>query len=200
MAEPRDTRRDLRYIRWLWRNTKEPFRRVTEWAKQRNRIRRFSSAQKWARQMQEAAQRAKARAKFKAFRGRMRKKVEWLENNKDPEPSTASGVGTFDGKQVANWIIPWLEKSRRAGWRGYVVSGYRSPSYSTSLCYAMCGAPSCPGRCAGANSNHAGSSYPGGAIDVTDYYNFAVVQRQIGSPLQNRIGPSDLVHFSHNGY
>jgi hypothetical protein len=198
MADSNQRRK--RYIRWGLQNFKRPIRRLVKWAKVRDRIKRFSSLQQVARQKQEAARLRAGRLKWKALRYRFKKKVEWLENNKDSEPSTASGVGTFQGKQVANWIIPWLVKSQQAGWRGYVVSGYRSPSYSTSLCYAMCGAPSCPGRCAGANSNHSGSSYPGGAVDVTDYYNFASIQRRIGSPLRNLIGSSDLVHFSASGY
>jgi hypothetical protein len=43
------------------------------------------------------------------------------------------GFGTFDGKTVAAWMIPWLEKSRRAGWHGTVVSGVPTPPYSSLL-------------------------------------------------------------------
>lgn len=109
-----------------------------------------------------------------------------------------SGVGTYDGKPVAKWIIPWLEKSRAAGWAGHVTSGYRTPEYSESLCMEMCGAPSCPGTCAGRSSNHSGTTYPHGAVDVTDETNFGRIQRQIGSPLRNAL-PSDRVHFSVSG-
>lgn len=110
-----------------------------------------------------------------------------------------SGVTTFDGRQVASWIAYWLQKSRDAGWQGSVNSGWRDPIYSEQLCLAMCGAPSCPGRCAGRSSNHSGSVYPAGAVDVSDYYRFAEIQRRIGSPLINRLGAQDPVHFSVSG-
>jgi len=114
------------------------------------------------------------------------------------ESSSEAGVGSFDGKQVAKWIIPWLEKSRAEGWSGSVTSGYRTPEYSESLCFGMCGAPSCPGTCAGRSSNHSGDHYPAGAVDVSDYSNFGSIQPRIGSPLKNNL-PADRVHFSVSG-
>lgn len=116
-----------------------------------------------------------------------------------PEPFTKSGVGTYDGKQVASWIIPWLEKSKAAGWHGTVSSGYRTPAYSESLCQAMCGAPSCSGTCAGRTSNHSGKVYPQGAVDVTENEVFAAIQKKIRSPLKNDL-PADRVHFSFTGH
>lgn len=113
--------------------------------------------------------------------------------------NTPSGVAVYDGKQVAAWIIPWLKKSRQAGWKGTVTSGYRTPAYSEHLCQQMCGAPSCPGRCAGRSSNHSGKRFPAGAVDVSDYENFARIQRRIHSPLKNDL-PSDRVHFSVTGH
>jgi len=113
-----------------------------------------------------------------------------------------NGFATFDGKTVAAWMVPWLQKSRAHGWSGWVVSGVRTPSYSRYLCIRMCGAPSCPGRCAGLNSNHnmlASQGKPHGALDVSDYARFGRIQREIGSPLINRLGPRDPVHFSVSG-
>ena len=112
-----------------------------------------------------------------------------------------SGFGTFDGKTVAAWMIPWLEKSRQNGWHGAVVSGVRTPAYSEHLCLEMCGARSCPGRCAGRSSNHnmePGQGQPHGALDVSDYINFGNIQHRIGSPLRNAL-PNDRVHFSASG-
>ncbi len=131
---------------------------------------------------------------------KLAKKVEHLEKEKDREPSPTSGVATFDGKQVPAWMVPWLEKSRKAGWGGYVISGWHSPAYSTSLCIAMCGAPTCPGRCAGAGSNHSGSTYPAGAIDVDVAHasQFESIQFKIGSPLRNYLA-YDPNHFSVSG-
>jgi hypothetical protein len=88
---------------------------------------------------------------------------------------------------------------RDAGrWSGYIVSGFRTPAYSESLCYGMCGAPSCPGRCAGRNTNHARKGGRNGAVDLTDYYTFAAECRRLGSWLTN-ILPNDRVHFSDSG-
>lgn len=108
------------------------------------------------------------------------------------------GLVQFDGHTVAAWIARWLQKSRDAGWKGTVTSGYRTPEYSESLCQNMCGAPSCPGTCAGRTSNHSGKEYPSGAVDVSDYTNFERIQYEIGSPLRNDL-PYDPVHFSVNG-
>jgi hypothetical protein len=125
-------------------------------------------------------------------------KRKWLKDHPAPAPST-SGLTTFDGVTVAAWFVPWLTKIRNAGWGGHVVSGYRDPAYSTQLCYGMCGAPSCPGRCAGASSNHSGKVYPAGAVDVTDYYTFERLAYSVGSPLRNHL-PADPVHFSVSGF
>lgn len=125
------------------------------------------------------------------------KKVRWLKDH--PQPTT--GWRTFDGKPVPAWMVPWLNKSRYAGWQGVVVSGVRTPEYSEQLCYQMCGAPSCSGRCAGRYSNHNCTNqcpYPTGALDVSDYDRFEQVQYEIGSPLRNAL-PVDPVHFSVSG-
>ena len=151
---------------------------------------------------------------FKARKAREREQLEHREKVKDqlakkldairkakedkPDPD-GDGLATFDGKTVAAWFVEWLEKSRKAGWTGTVVSGYRTPEYSTSLCMARCGQPSCPGTCAGASSNHSGKVYPAGAVDVTDYTRFESIQWQIGSPLRNDL-PIDPVHFSVSGH
>jgi hypothetical protein len=134
----------------------------------------------------------------KRAQGRRANFAKLRDRHNNPPP--ASGVTTFDGKEVAAWIADWLEKSREAGWKGTVTSGYRDPAYSESLCLAMCGAPSCPGRCAGRTSNHSGVDYPAGAVDVTDYTTFAQIQKQIGSPLQNQLGAADPVNYSYTGH
>jgi hypothetical protein len=209
MSEPGDTRRDLRYIRWLWRTTKEPFRRITEWAKKpryKDKIHRFRSAQKWARIMQEQARSAKARAKFKEVRGDWKRKADWLEAH-PPQPQSVNGLVWLDGKQVPAWIANHLKAARAQNlWNGYVISGYRTPAYSETLCYNICGAPSCPGLCAGRNTNHAcppdGVAEPyKGAVDLSDPAGFQVYCRRNGNPL---IGngerlPHDRPHFSRSG-
>lgn len=139
----------------------------------------------------------------KGIRRRRQQRRAWLHNleNATKQP----GVGTFDGIPVARWMIPHLKWARlEYDWKGRLVSGYRDPAYSEHLCQVMCGAPSCPGRCAGRASNHAGSSpppaHPPGAIDVSDYETFA--KAMAACPLEPRIFnslPQDPVHFSPTG-
>jgi hypothetical protein len=116
-----------------------------------------------------------------------------------------TGVGTYDGHPCANWMIPYLDWARHTGhdgnkWRGQLVSGWRDPAYSESLCYRMCGHPSCPGMCAGRSSNHSGSVKPAGAVDVTDYDRFRWLMQYCPTlpHLTNHL-PRDRVHFSVSG-
>lgn len=128
------------------------------------------------------------------------RKDKLLQKLKDRQPAT-DGITVIDGKQVANWIAKYVLEARKRGlWHGYVVSGYRSPEYSTSLCEAMCGAPTCPGRCAGATSNHSGLRYPRGAVDVDLAHRdeFARAMVTLGAPLKNAL-PNDPNHFSAYG-
>ena len=112
-----------------------------------------------------------------------------------------NGVAMFDGRPVAAWLKPYLDWARQNGWKGTLNSGFRDPAYSEKLCISMCGAPSCPGRCAGRASNHAGSSNPAGAIDVSDYVTFGQLMRRCPySPkIFNALGAQDPVHFSASG-
>jgi hypothetical protein len=113
------------------------------------------------------------------------------------------GTATFDGKTVAAYFVPILKWCREHGWKGTVVSGYRTPQYSEHLCYVMCGAPRCPGRCAGRSTNHAGldpNKTPSGAVDVSDYLNFGrIVARCPLTPKLHNYLPNDRVHFSPRG-
>lgn len=138
-----------------------------------------------------------ARVAMAAKRKEERREKEQADHN--PYDAHGGGIVTFDGKQVVEWIAHDLFEIRKAGWTGYLVSGYRTPEYSTSLCVAMCGAPSCPGRCAGATSNHAKSGDGGGACDLSDYVNAERLFHETGSRLWNDL-PVDLVHFSSTGH
>lgn len=108
-------------------------------------------------------------------------------------------VVQWEGKPVVEWIAYWLQRARDAGWKGGVNSGYRSPEYSEQLCYQICGAPSCPGRCAGRSSNHTQKGYLRGAVDVSDPGTFGALMKQMGSPLKNALGAADPWHFSASG-
>lgn len=138
----------------------------------------------------------------RVLRGRKRRKahnIAWAKNRSN----LPGHVGTFDGIPVAAYFIPILEWCRAHDWRGRLVSGYRTPEYSEHLCYQMCGAPRCPGRCAGRYTNHAGLDYrksPTGAVDVSDYVNFGRIVRNCPlSPHIYNALPDDLVHFSVHG-
>ena len=111
------------------------------------------------------------------------------------------GVGFFDGVPVAKTFIPVLTWCRQNGWHGRLVSGYRTPAYSESLCYRMCGRPSCPGRCAGRSTNHAYATPERFAGDVSDYYNFGriVARCPLRPKVHNSLGARDPVHFSPQG-
>lgn len=136
-------------------------------------------------------------------------KLRELHNN---PPEDADGVAKWtDGTTVAAWMLGlrigpdgsktnWLQKSVEKGWNGDLSSGFRDPAYSEHLCYVMCGAPSCPGKCAGRTSNHSQIGPPNwGAIDVPQYETFGRIQREIGSPLKNALGAQDPVHYSYTG-
>lgn len=113
----------------------------------------------------------------------------------------AQGVTRYDGVPVAAWMVPYLQWARENGWRGRLVSGWRDPQYSRNLCMRMCGAPSCPGRCAGTSSNHSGSTPGRGAVDVSDYVTFERLMARcpISPKLINRLDARDPVHFSVSG-
>ena len=108
----------------------------------------------------------------------------------------APGITRFDGVPVRASMVPIMLWARHRGWKGRLISGWRDPVYSRSLCMRMCGRPSCPGRCAGMSSNHVRT-----AIDVSDYVRFGQLMHEC--PLQpkifNALGARDPVHFSPNG-
>lgn len=143
-------------------------------------------------------------------RHRARKK-NFAKLRKAHHVEDVDGIADWRGTKVAAWMVGkrkgpdgrrvnWLEKSVKKGWDGRLNSGWRDPAYSESLCYAMCGAPSCPGMCAGKASNHAQIGPPNwGAIDVQQWQTFGRIQKEIGSPLFNALGPADPVHFSPTG-
>ena len=118
---------------------------------------------------------------------------------------TGSRLVVIEGKQCAEHIAYRIFMARAAGFRGSLNSLFRSPEYSQQLCYQICGAPSCPGRCAGTSSNHTQYTYPNGAADVGDYYTFGSIMRALASKIPgyvliNRLGAADPVHYSASGY
>ena len=71
----------------------------------------------------------------------------------------------MDGKEVAAWIAPYLKAARASGvWKGGITSGFRSYAKQYWIYYVARIRPAArPGT-----SNHEGSDYPRGAVDVSD--------------------------------
>jgi hypothetical protein len=129
-------------------------------------------------------------------RGAERRREHRARARATPPP----GVTTFDGRQVASWMKPYLEFARKNGWKGTLVSGFRDPAHSEEICKQKCGQPSCPGTCAGRSSNHSGTAKPKGAVDITDNVRFAQLMKKC--PLKPRLQnvlPKDRTHFSVTG-
>jgi hypothetical protein len=195
-------------IRELYQKRPHPFKALNRWARSAGdkvSFKRFKSLGKWARKRMNRL-RGKARAAWDYRRKNYRKRQRYFKRKIDKAKDEAIGgtgeIVTFDGKPVSyDWAII-LKRCRATGlWGGSLTSGYRSPGYSTGLCYAMCGAPSCPGRCAGASSNHSKASIPAGAaVDVSDPYGFRRALIKIGrGDLHNALGAADPWHFSITG-
>jgi hypothetical protein len=120
------------------------------------------------------------------------------EQYRDPPAQGLEGIGSFQGVEVARWIIPELEYAQKHGWTGKITSGYRpgpDPSTTTGV------------------SEHAGKRYPHSAVDFggpTEYENreafFRATKGYTGLPLipaqfKNYEGhPSDGGHASGTGH
>lgn len=108
------------------------------------------------------------------------------------------GVGSFDGVPVARWIIPYLQYARKNGWKGTVQSGYRTYAKQYDIYYVQKIRPAAkPGT-----SNHEGSEFPRGAVDVTEWAQLnEILKRKPGGSKLKWAGMVDKVHFSypHNG-
>jgi peptidoglycan hydrolase-like protein with peptidoglycan-binding domain len=112
-----------------------------------------------------------------------------------------AGVDSFDGEPVAAWMKPYLVWARENGWKGTLNSGWRDPAHSERLCFDICNAPKCPGRCAGRSSNHVGNVKPAGSIDVSDPAKFGELMRRCPyePKLKNVLGAKDPWHYSVTG-
>jgi hypothetical protein len=95
--------------------------------------------------------------------------------------------------QVAAWIKPILSYGRAHGWKGSVNSGYRTFADQTRIYNSGVRPAARPGT-----SNHEGTAFPRGAIDVSDPQSLSKILRR--SKYANALvyaGPKDPVHFSH---
>jgi len=132
-----------------------------------------------------------------AFRARLRKEFV----------GPVAGLETFDGVQVAAWMVASLRWARAHGWGGSVTSGFRTCEHQKAVAAAFAArqgktvAQIYPnGPCA---SNHVGHAHPRGAVDVTSPEQLAKVLRDNPNhPTLVWGGPviDDRVHFSAAGH
>lgn len=143
------------------------------------------------------------RKRLKRIKHKIRVLSKLVQQQDHPQDGVSVPVAPWNPyhRPIANWIIPHIWDIWNAGWRGVVTSGYRSPDDQCRACIGVCdNCGGCPGRCAApGTSNHQRYVYPGGAIDVTNYYLFGAKARQVGAPLRNTLGSQDPVHFSEPG-
>lgn len=131
---------------------------------------------------------------------RRNKEIVSLNRKNKKAAAAASGVTRYDGVPVAAVAVRYLDWARQNGWKGKLISGWRDPAYSQSLCYRICGRPRCPGLCAGLSSNHVGTTNARFAVDVSDYVTFRrVISRCPYTPRIYNALSNDPVHFSPNG-
>jgi hypothetical protein len=102
----------------------------------------------------------------------------------------AKGTARFEGKTVAAWIKPELEYARKHGWKGTVNSGFRSRAEQTRIYNSGVRPAAKPGT-----SNHEGTEFPRGAVDVSDAATLSRILKAKGSKLK-WAGSKDPVHFS----
>lgn len=183
---------------------RQGFGGVWRWAKGHG-IKRWLRAKHWA---QRRRQQLKDPQGYKKAILAYEKKIKAIRRRTDKHHDDTSGkIVTFDGLPCPKWIAKILQEARASGiWKGSLISGYRTPEHSEQICIDMCGAPTCPGKCAGRNTNHAcpptnTCGYPEGAGDVTDPEGLEAFCRSHHKPLKGDgvVLPFDVNHFSHAG-
>lgn len=103
------------------------------------------------------------------------------------------GLGAYEGKQVAGWIIPFLNYAKLNGWRGTLTSGFRTLQEERAIWNSGIRPAAKPGT-----SNHGKKNFPGGAVDVTEAKQLAeILNGIVGGSLLQWAGAKDPVHFSH---
>ncbi len=108
-------------------------------------------------------------------------------------PGGSGKTAKFGDKTVAGWIAPILQYARSQGWKGSVNSGFRSLAEQTRIYNSGVRPAAKPGT-----SNHEGSEFPRGAVDVSDAQQLARILER--SPYRGKLvwaGAKDPVHFSH---
>jgi hypothetical protein len=116
--------------------------------------------------------------------------------------AAAAGVQTPElpwnprSKPIADWIVTVLAWAAAHGWTGFVTSGYRT--YYEQVQLNAAGAFSAPAGL----SNHETTTYPGGAVDVTNPSQLVTAMRSYPGAeklVGGVLGPVDPEHFSATG-
>lgn len=129
---------------------------------------------------------------FKGTKTTNSRKVSLLSTEM-PGTKGSKGTVNFEGKQVAAWIAPILREARKKGWKGQVTSGHRSRAEQTRIYNSGVRPAAKPGT-----SNHEGTQFPRGAVDVSDAQTLSKILRN--SKYRGQLqwaGAKDPVHFSH---
>jgi hypothetical protein len=117
----------------------------------------------------------------------------------------------LEGHPMPWWVAREIKRARRNGWRGVVLSGYRTDReqlaaaarYAASLGQTIEQVyPHGP-----LASNHCGRSWPAGAVDVTQPADLAEALHERPLPWHGRrltwavdVGFNDRAHFSRDGH
>lgn len=126
-------------------------------------------------------------------------KITGLLGSSGGVQGAGAGVGQFDGKPVASWIIPILKAARASGVAFNVSSGFRSFAEQTRLWNQLGRDPAIVAR--PGTSNHEGSAYPRGAVDISPGWQaLASWLARRNLPLHHYGNPRDPYHFSATGH
>ncbi len=109
------------------------------------------------------------------------------------EARALPGLAVWEHERIARWIIPYLIYARAHGWHGEVRQGYRTYAEEVRIARENKVIHAAPGH-----SNHGKTSFPGGAVDVTESERLSAILRSIpGGSLLKWAGSIDVPHFSY---
>lgn len=125
----------------------------------------------------------------------IRENVRTHERARKPSTEQHGGLGTFDGKKVAAWMVPVLQDARERGWKGTITSGYRSDAEQVRIYNSGVRPAAKPKALGGSGSKHSETGFLKGGVDVTDAETLDRILRAKHSRLKFA-GAKDRVHFS----
>jgi lysophospholipase L1-like esterase len=116
-------------------------------------------------------------------------------------PEATTGTAVYEGIRMASWIVPILKWARQHGWNGTIINGYRSYAKQKELhdAWIARGKTGLPAAAPG-TSNHEGSEFPRGAVDVDEASAPELSRILLSGPYATTLvyaGDADVVHFSH---